>query len=452
VTRRDQPDGFAVRVPILTAVADPGWESGIVSAFDRGDHGVAVVRRCVDLPDLLAAAASGMARAVLLSADLRRLDRDALARLDLAGLAVVGLVAPGDEDADRRLRQLGVRWVLAADAAAEVVAAAVVAAVSAPLDAADRVGPAAYSAPLAALDGDPTPTRDDEPPTAVPGTGRVLAVWGATGAPGRTTVAVHLAAELARLGRETALVDADVYGGTVAQVLGLLDEAPGLAAACRQANSGSLDVPRLAAHARELSPGFRVLTGITRAERWPELRPAALDVVLALARSLAEFVVVDCGFCLEQDEELAYDTTAPRRNGATLTALQQADSVLVVVAADPIGVARGIRAISELREAVPGVATTVVLNKARRAAVGGDPLAAAGASLRRYADADPVAVLPFDSAALDAAVMSGRTLAEAAPSVRLRAELAGLAATLSGAAPRAGARRRSRGTARRRSA
>ena len=71
--------------------------------------------------------------------------------------------------------------------------------------------------------------------------GSVVAVWGPTGAPGRTTVAVTLADELARLGSAALLVDADVYGGTVAAVLGLLDESPGLAAACRQAGGERLD-------------------------------------------------------------------------------------------------------------------------------------------------------------------------------------------------------------------
>ena len=61
---------------------------------------------------------------------------------------------------------------------------------------------------------------------------------GSAGAPGRTTVAVNLAAELARLGQPTVLVDADTYGGCVAQSLSLLDEAPGLAAATRSAGLG----------------------------------------------------------------------------------------------------------------------------------------------------------------------------------------------------------------------
>jgi len=69
-----------MRVPVLTAVSDAVWEAELVAALERGDLGVAVVRRCVDLADLLATATTGSARAVVLSADLRRLDRDALTR------------------------------------------------------------------------------------------------------------------------------------------------------------------------------------------------------------------------------------------------------------------------------------------------------------------------------------------------------------------------------------
>src|SRR3954463_5714973 len=94
---------------VFTAVTGAAWESELVGALDRADHGVTVVRRCVDVAELLAAAATGTGQAALLSAELRRLDVDAVARLDAAGVAVVGLVEPGDERAAARLRQLGVR-------------------------------------------------------------------------------------------------------------------------------------------------------------------------------------------------------------------------------------------------------------------------------------------------------------------------------------------------------
>ena len=412
-------------VPVLTAVTDPRWEADIVASLAR-DDGVRVVRRCVDLADLLSAAAAGLARAVLLSADLRRLDRDALTRLAVAGVAVVGLVVPGDEQAERRLRQLGVQHVLPADAPVEEVSAALVAAVGA----ADVVGHD-YADPRAVLPAPVDGVAERELPPH--GTGRVIAVWGPTGAPGRTTVALGIAAEFAALGHPTLLIDADVYGGVVGQVLGLLDEAPGIAAACRLANNGTLDLAGLAELAAQVRPGLRVLTGITRAERWPELRPSALEAVLGLARSLASFVVVDCGFGLERDEELSYDTVAPRRNGATLTVLDSADIVVAVASGEPVGLQRYVRALGELADVLPGRAPVTVVNRVRAAAVGGgDPEAEITAALSRYAGVTDVRFIPLDVDAYDAAIATGRTLLEVAPSSAPRLALQAIAAGLSG--------------------
>src|SRR5690606_37495287 len=72
-------------------------------------------------------------------------------------------------------------------------------------------------------------------PVPADSTGIVLTVWGPDGAPGRSTVAAALAVELARGGRRVALVDADSHAPTLALALGLADEGPGFAAACRQA-------------------------------------------------------------------------------------------------------------------------------------------------------------------------------------------------------------------------
>lgn len=436
-----------MRVPVLTAVTDALWEAELVSALERDDLGVTVVRRCVDLADLLATAAAGTARAALLSADLRRLDREALARLTAAGVAVVGLVPPGDEDAERRLHQLGVPAVLPADSGPSAISAAVVQAVRAvSAGTADGDPRHHYGDPRAALPDLHVPPADGtEPPDFARVLGRVVVVWGPTGAPGRTTVAVGLAAEMAVLGTATLLVDADVYGGVVAQAVGLLDEAPGLAAAARLANAGNLDLPGLARLAPEIRRSLRVLTGISRPDRWPELRPAAIEAVLACARGLAATTVVDCGFSLEQDEELSYDTMAPRRNGATLAILGAADTVLAVGSAEPASLQRLVRGLGQLRESLPAVEPRVVVNRLRRTALAGDPESEVRAALRRYAGVTTLDVVPYDRAGLDAAAAGGRLLMEAAPKSPARRALARLAGELVGAPmPRRGRGRRRR--------
>lgn len=428
-------------VPVLTGVTGAPWEARLVAALERAGSGLTIVRRCVDLADLLAAAASGQARAVLVSADLRRLDREALGRLTAVGVAAVGLVTPGDENAERRLRQLGLRHVLPADASPAAVVAAV-------MDAVGEGAPgqhAAWADPLEALPhlSDGGGSDDSSDLAAVAGPGRLVAVWGPTGAPGRTTVALGLASEVAGLGRPALIADADTYGGVVAQMLGLLDESPGLAAAARAANNGQLDLPGLARHARQVLPQLRVLTGIARAERWTELRPAALEVVWSLARRLVDVIVVDCGFSLEQDEEITYDTTAPRRNGATLLTLERADVVIAVGTADPVGVQRLVRGLTDLREVVPGADTRVLVNRLRRSSIGGDPEEQVRQTLSRHAGVSRITFVPYDRAACDAALVQGRTLAEVASDSPARRAIASLAADLAGAT-RAERRRRDR--------
>ena len=187
-----------------------------------------------------------------------------------------------------------------------------------------------------------------------------------------------------------------------------------------------------------------MLTGIPRADRWPELRASAVENVLGAARRVADFCVVDLGFCLETDEELSYDTLAPRRNGMTLAMLDSADLVMAVGSADPIGLQRLVRGLTELRDAEVAAPVWVVLNRVRASAVPGDPGRELAAALDRFAGRTPAALLPLDAEAVDAALTVGKTLAETRPSAALRRALAELAAAVAGvpARPRRRHRRR----------
>jgi len=419
-----------VTTPVLTAGVAPEFEASLVATFSRSSLGVEVVRRCVDVAELLAVGSAGVARAALVAASLRHLDRDVLTRLAVAGVGVVGVVETGDDEDARRLGRLGVTQVLAGDATPEHVAEALLAAAgSAPV-----LSPYDVADPLVALPQQPvSPTGDVE--RAV-GAGRVIAVWGPTGAPGRSSIALAIAAELAEADVSAMLVDADGYGGVVAQLLGLLDESPGVAAACRLANTGSLDAESLAQLALQVRPHLRVLTGIARAHRWPELRAAAMEVVLEVARSLVAVTVVDCGFCLERDEELSFDTAAPRRNGATLAALAAADTVVVVGSGDPVGLQRLVRGVVELADAVPTTAPLTVVNRVRSTALGGgDSEREIAAALGRFGGLRDVRFVPMDVAAFDAAIANGRTLAEAAPMSPARLALQRITADLAGLPP-----------------
>ena len=193
-----------------------------------------------------------------------------------------------------------------------------------------------------------------------------------------------------------------------------------------------------------IRPTLRVLTGIVRPERWPELRPSALDVVLDSARHLASLVVVDLGFCLERDEEIAYDTAAPRRNGAALATLYAADAVLCVGGADPVALQRLVRAVGDLRDVLPDCRPLVVVNRVRRGVVPGDPEREIAAALVRYVGVTDAVYLPDDAAATDAAIGLGRSLGDVAPDSPLRLALVALARRLTGLPSPTGSRRRRR--------
>jgi MinD-like ATPase involved in chromosome partitioning or flagellar assembly len=433
-----------VKLSLLTAADGAAWESGLMLALESDDLPVTVARRCVDIVDLLAVALSGQARAALVSGGLRRLDPDAVDRLRAASVAVVAVYPRGDARAEDRLRAMGIEHLVPADADVKVIVSVLEQAVR-ELDGAGRdPSPRGYADPAGATASVLPPEPAATPVESPERDGSVAVVWGPTGAPGRSTVAIGLADELSRLGRTAVLVDADVYGGVLAPSLGLLDESPGLAAACRQAGQSRLGPDDLAALCWQISPTLRVLTGIPRPDRWTELRPSAVPNVLAAARRLADFTVVDVGFCLETDEELSYDTVAPRRNGLTLAMLDAADLVIAVGAADPLGVQRLVRGLGELRDAEVAAPVWVVMNKVRKGTVPGDPGREITAALDRFAGRSAAALLPNDQEAVDACVAVGKTLGEARASSPLRRALTELSAAVAGV-PVPSGRRHARG-------
>lgn len=253
-----------------------------------------------------------------------------------------------------------------------------------------------------------------------PSRGRVIAVWGPAGAPGRTTMAIELACELARDGRRVALVDADAHAPSLALATGLADEGPGFAAACRQAARGTLTAAELSRIATALGP-VDVLTGINRPGRWPELAHDRVTAALEQCRGWADDTIVDVAAPLERDEEIVSDLDGPRRNAATLAALASADLVVAVVAGDPVGVSRFVRAHADLRAAIGATPVRILVNKTRTATLGLDARGQVRRTLERYVHAADLWFVPWDVKAADAATLAAQPIAFVAG----RSQLAG---------------------------
>ena len=262
---------------------------------------------------------------------------------------------------------------------------------------------------------------------------RLIAVWGPHGAPGRSTLAVQLAALLAAPDRGVALVDADTHAPALALMLGLTDDGPGIAAACRRAELGLLDgaeLSRLSSPVESSGGIVDVLVGINRPTRWPELSATRLQAALDACRTWSAVTVVDVAASLEADEEIISDLDGPRRNAATLTALRSADRIVAVAAADPLGIARFVRGYAELRAEIGDVPVTVAVNKVRPGPLGIDARGQIRRALDRFSGIRDVHFLPFDQRALDAAALHARPVPDVSGRSAFTAAARALAATL----------------------
>jgi MinD-like ATPase involved in chromosome partitioning or flagellar assembly len=261
-------------------------------------------------------------------------------------------------------------------------------------------------------------------------------VWGPTGAPGRTSLAIGLAAELARLGHRTLLVDADTYGASIAQSLSLVDDTTGLGTAVQELDRGTLDDTGLRDLTQEVLPGLWVLPGIPRPSHWSALTPTGLGALWPLTRRLAAWTVVDCGFLLEPRENGTDTTATSRRGAATLSPLREADLVLAVGQANPVGLHRLVRGLSELRALLPvDRRVRVVVNRVRPSAVGSSPERRVTRALRQFAGVHDPVLVPDDPAAHDRALLRGVPLAQVATDSPARRAVQSLAGCLSGGTP-----------------
>lgn len=450
-----------------------GEDAAIVRALDAAGSGLSVVRRCGDVAELLSAALAGLARLAVLDTGFDDLDRTVLDRLERCGVAGVLLV---DDDEERRWAAAGwatmsrradpamlrARLQLIArrgggEAAPALPPAGPPAVSAASADPPDGARPA--SAPdrdgsartRAAVAGRPLPGSppDAGAETAQPREGRLAVVWGPHGAPGRTTVAASLAHGLARAGGSV-LVDADVEAPSLVQVLGLPEDSSSLATAARLASHSRLDTESLVGLLVPVGPDHSLLSGLGRSGRWRELPPSPMADVWAGCREVAAWTVVDIAGGPLEDEVDDY-TLEPGRDALAASLVRSADVVVIVGAADPVGVRRLLQLVGQFDEGErPAGRIEVAVNRVRASAAGPSPERAVREALARFGGLEEVTLLPEDPVA-DQCLLAGCSVLDGAPGSALGRALAVLVDRVDPAAGarRAASRQRRRGFLRR---
>jgi Flp pilus assembly CpaE family ATPase len=249
---------------------------------------------------------------------------------------VVGIYDPADggEAGAELLGSYGVDAVVAAPATVSELVTAMLA-----------VMPAMRAS--AAAPGDVGPQSD------APGvTNPILAVTGAAGGCGATEFAIALAAALGAL-TPVVLVDGDTERPALAQRLGLPLQ-PNLHTVCDRVLHNE-PVAGGFLHHRDLP--CEVVGGLPDASRWQAVRSRDMAELLFALRA-DRVPIVNVGAAIYE-----LPCTGPPRFGVGRSVLALADEVVLVTAADPVGVRRGVDWLGAGRDLVAGAPVHLVLNR-----------------------------------------------------------------------------------------
>lgn len=355
----------------------PDLDHGLALKQLLTDRGFVIVRECIDAIDLAAAALIEPGLSVVISQRTQRLSADVLHRL-------VDHVS---------------RIVLIGEPPFLIAATPTLTHITVPADPAQLAG----AVEDALLRGESAvEVVNDTVPQRTTQRGTLIAVWGTSGAPGRSTLAIALADQAAQSGVLTCLIDADLEGAAIGTHVGLANEVDSLLLACRLAERSGLNQDSAPSVLTEVAPGLRVLSGLSDPHRWPEVTAAAMTSVLDWAAGTHQLVIVDAAAGLADTSDPALRGANPR--AVTRSVLDRADAIAVVTNANPLALQRLVIALGDLTEYQRDARTStvssatvpvhVIVNRCSRSS----ELAEVRAVLARCGRDVALSALPADSA------------------------------------------------------
>lgn len=181
------------------------------------------------------------------------------------------------------------------------------------------------------------------------GPGKVIAVWSPVGSPGKSTIALNLAYELASMGKRTLLIDLDLTAPSLGLMLNLGEPMAGVTAVARLVRQQRFDIEqlfRLSVGIKKARVTLRFLPGLTSPKRWVEVTPETVTRLLNVASSNFDAVIVDVASELSDS---IFQTDHPvARNAATRQIIAEANCVLSVISDTKISISRYLQQFHEL--------------------------------------------------------------------------------------------------------
>ena len=161
---------------------------------------------------------------------------------------------------------------------------------------------------------------------------QLIAVTSPHGSTGKTTVAINIALELATEKYKVLLIDADLQGSSVANYLCLAELPAGLPGALRIADQNRFDEHQLERLSIQVPKTSITLLPGAMSELTVSPTTENLSEIIAVAKRVFDFVILDLGSTLPSKKTTEFNLTR------ALT--QQADQVVLVASADPVGIFR----------------------------------------------------------------------------------------------------------------
>lgn len=356
-------------------------ESEVIEDLSRTDETHLIQRRCADFTEVIAAARAHLAQTAIISGDIDSLDVTLVG--ELAQTVAVVVVAGSRSAAE--IRRLGDVEVLSANVH-EI---------------------------SARIRKDKPVRRRRRPPRSQ---GRMVVVWGPRGSHGRSTLVRDLSAVAGSKPAESAtdsassgsadvlVVDADTHCPSLAQLYGV-EESSAIVAVARQLDQGRDGTEAL--HKVVTQPlgkcgDIEFLAGLNTGERWREISAPVADRLWTPIRSFAPLSMIDVSGGLDQRVE------RQDRHAVTRSALAEADVVLHVGAATPIGLRRLIEHVDVSVEIARQARHIAVLTGLRSSAVGTGANSQVDSILGDLRL--PVAKVADDRRRLDAALLSASAM------------------------------------------